>query len=78
MIKIDFSLAVSLYLCIFLFLIICSWLLFKKYKDKDLSLDVKFIWYCTVCTYAYINTKEENFSVCPRCGSYNKKVLKTS
>lgn len=75
MIKIDFSLVISLYLCGFISVVIWPWLLSKRHKDKDLSLDPRFIWYCSVCTYTYVNTKQEDFSVCPRCGSYNKREL---
>jgi len=49
------------------------WILGREKKSKDLSLDKKFIWFCSVCTYTYVNTKEELISICPRCGSYNKK-----
>jgi hypothetical protein len=73
MISIDFSLGVSLYILLFLNLILIIWLFSKKQKDKDLSLDPRLIWFCSVCTYTYINTKEDTISNCPRCGSYNKK-----
>jgi len=73
MIKIDFSLAIALFIIFFISSILVIWLLSKKQKDKDLSLDDRFIWFCSVCTYTYINTKEDAISVCPRCGSYNKK-----
>jgi hypothetical protein len=73
MIKVDFSLAVSLYAIICLGVILIIWLFSQKQKDKDLTLDPKFIWFCSVCTYTYINTKEEAISACPRCGSFNKK-----
>ncbi len=73
MISVDFSLAVALYAIFFLNLILVIWLFSKKQKDKDLSLDPRFIWFCSICTYTYINTKEDIISVCPRCGSYNKK-----
>ncbi len=36
-------------------------------------LDPAYIWHCSVCTYSYVNTKDEQISMCPRCGSYNKK-----
>ena len=74
MVSIDFSLAIALYILFFLTVILLVWFLDRKQEDKDLSLDPKFIWFCSVCTYTYINTKEENFSTCPRCGSYNKKI----
>lgn len=75
MISLDFSLAVSLYTLIVLGVILAVWLVKKKQKDKDLTLDGRFIWFCSVCTYTYINTKEDTISVCPRCGSYNKKSV---
>jgi len=75
MIEINFPLAVALYLVIFLVAVFFLWLLGRKQKNKELFLDQKFIWFCSVCTYTYINTKEDNISVCPRCGSYNKKLL---
>lgn len=73
MINLDFYFAVSLYLCAAVAVFLYVWVFNKKQKDKDLTLDPKFIWFCSVCTYTYINTKEEVISVCPRCGSYNKK-----
>lgn len=73
MISLDFSLAVSLFIFICVNIVLIIWLSERKQKDKDLSLDLKFTWYCSVCTYTYINTKEDMFSICPRCGSYNKK-----
>ena len=58
---------------LFVNVILVVWLFSKQKKDKELSLDPRFIWYCLVCTYTYVDTKEEAISVCPRCGSYNKK-----
>jgi len=74
MINLDFYLAVSLYLLVFIGAVLAFWLFGKKQKDKDFSLDPRFIWFCSVCTYTYVNTKEEAISACPRCGSYNKKT----
>lgn len=73
MIVIDFSFAIALFSLSVIGLIMAIWLLTKKDKGKDLGLDPKFIWYCSICTYTYINTKEEVISICPRCGNYNKK-----
>jgi hypothetical protein len=73
MINLDFSLGIALYCSLVLGLILCAWLFSKKQKEKDLSLDPRFIWFCSVCTYTYINTREDKISLCPRCGSYNKK-----
>lgn len=75
MINVDFSWALALYIVLFLAAAFAVWFLSsRKQEDKDLSLNPKFIWHCSVCTYTYINTREEMISVCPRCGSYNKKT----
>ncbi|KPK97381.1 MAG: hypothetical protein AMJ95_09285 [Omnitrophica WOR_2 bacterium SM23_72] len=73
MISIDFSLAIALFIGVLLVLLFLSWIFSKKQKDKDLNLDPRFIWFCSICTYTYVNTKEEVISICPRCGNYNKK-----
>jgi len=75
MINLDFSFAIAVYLFVFLSVLLLVWLASKKEKDKDLSLDPRFIWFCSICTYTYINTKEDVISICPRCGSYNKKTV---
>lgn len=75
MINLDFSLAVALFNTIFLALLLIFWVFGRKQKDKDLTLDPKHIWFCSICAYTYINTKEDVISVCPRCGNYNKKEL---
>jgi predicted Zn-ribbon and HTH transcriptional regulator len=73
MFTIDFSIAIAIYIVFILFTLLCVWLFSKKDKGKGLTLDPKHIWFCSVCTYNYINTKEDKISICPRCGSYNKK-----
>jgi len=73
MITINFYLAISLYLIFLVGAILLVWLLGIKEKDKDFSVDARFIWFCAICSYTYIDTKENLLSVCPRCGSYNKK-----
>ncbi|MFA5118055.1 MAG: hypothetical protein WC695_04275 [Candidatus Omnitrophota bacterium] len=71
MIRIDFSLAITFYLLLPLAVIFILWLKRVKHKEKDLFLNPKFIWFCSICTYTYINTKEAKISTCPRCGSFN-------
>jgi len=73
MISIDFSIGIALYILSILIVVFLLWFFSRKEKDKDLSLDPKYIWFCSVCTYTYINTKEDFISNCPRCGSYNKR-----
>lgn len=73
MINIDFSKAVAIFTFVFVVSILLLWILSRSEKDRDLTLDPRFIWFCSVCTYTYINTREEVISICPRCGNYNKK-----
>jgi len=72
-INLDFSLAIAIYSCALLLVILFIWVFKRKAKDKDLRLDAKYLWFCSICSYTYINTKEDVISACPRCGSYNKK-----
>ena len=73
MITINFYLAIALYLVLIVGAVLLAWLLGVKEKDKDLSVDARFIWFCTVCSYTYIDTKGNPLSICPRCNSYNRK-----
>jgi len=73
MITINFYLAVALYLILLIGPVLLIWLLGIREKDKDLSVDIRFIWFCTVCSYTYIDTAGNPLSICPRCSSYNKK-----
>jgi rubrerythrin len=50
-----------------------AWVRAMRLRDRTLSLDPRYIWFCSVCTYTYINTHDEIITTCPRCGSYNKK-----
>ena len=74
MINIDFSFGITIYMIIVVNVILLIWFFDKnRQKKKDLSLDERFIWFCSICTYTYVNTKEEVISICPRCGNYNKR-----
>ena len=75
MILVDFSQAVAVFCAAVLAAIFALWVFHRKQKDRDLNLDPRFIWFCSICTYTYINTKEDVISTCPRCGNYNKKEL---
>ena len=78
MITVNFYSAVALYALIIIIAVFSIWLFSRQEKDKELSLDERFIWFCSICTYTYINTRDELISVCPRCGSYNKKLVDTT
>lgn len=73
MIRIDFSLAVALYLLLTLGLIVGLWFIFEqRIKAKGSLGQRKNVWHCSVCTYTYLDT-ETDLSICPRCKSYNRR-----
>lgn len=73
MISIDFSLAVAIYILITLIGLLLVWVFTRNEGEKELSLDPKYIWFCSICSYTYVNTKEDVISTCPRCLSYNTR-----
>lgn len=74
MVKVEFSLAVALYLLLTVCLVLLAWLIFEKKKVfKKFSSEKDFFWQCSICTYVYVDSRHTKISQCPRCGSYNKK-----
>lgn len=74
MIKIEFSLAITLYLIVTTCVILLMWLVFERRNVlRYVSSDKNFFWQCDVCTYVYVDTVHKTISTCPRCRSYNKR-----
>jgi rubrerythrin len=73
---IDLDAAIAVYIFAVLAAVSVAWVRSRRRLKKELFLDERFIWFCSICTYTYINTKGEHISMCPRCGSYNKKSEK--
>ena len=74
MIKIEISLAVSLYLIFSVIGLLIIWIFLDRKKGlRKINPEEKFVWQCPICTYFYIDSQNDNFSVCPRCGSYNTR-----
>lgn len=73
MIKIEFSLAVALYLILTICVMLAALVLKNKNELKQFSSEKNFLWQCSICTYTYVDSRHNNISQCPRCGSYNKK-----
>ena len=73
MIKIEFSLAITLYIvlttCIILLILV-----FKNRKEpKQFSSEKNYLWQCSICTHVYVDSMHANISQCKRCGSYSNK-----
>lgn len=73
MIKIDFYLAIGVYLSVMLIAALSYFAFSREKPGKDSSLDERSFWYCNVCLYTYVSTTLGAFSHCPRCGSINQK-----
>jgi rRNA maturation endonuclease Nob1 len=73
MIKIDLALAISLYISVFAVGILLIWIYLDRNKFKKYSSDDMYMWQCSVCMYAYVDSIHKEISVCPICGCYNKK-----
>lgn len=75
MIKIELNLAVSIYLSISL-IILLFWVIFEGRKKLSRYSSEKSLRQCPVCFYAYIDSRAEEISQCPRCKTLHKNVEK--
>ncbi|OIO37547.1 MAG: hypothetical protein AUJ75_04045 [Candidatus Omnitrophica bacterium CG1_02_49_10] len=74
MIKIDITTAVFLYLAVWIVGFFVVWIFVDKDRGKrSYGHDERYIWQCSICTKVYVDSKNDMFSVCPACGSYNKR-----
>ncbi|MBU0683797.1 MAG: hypothetical protein ABIH85_00360 [Candidatus Omnitrophota bacterium] len=75
MIKVDIATALFLYLFITAIGLLIVWSFFSfGTKLKTFSSDEKHIWRCSICTFTYIDSRNELVSKCPRCKSFNQRV----
>lgn len=74
MIKLDISSLIFFYTLFSAIIILIIWFLFGyKRAPKQISKDMDCVWKCSVCFHSYIDSKHDEISICPLCGSYNKK-----
>jgi len=58
MIKIDFSSAISVYLCLSIFLVFILWI-FYNYRKGGILNETKYLQQCPYCTYMFFNYTPE-------------------
>jgi len=75
MIKLDISTLTFFYILFSVVLLAGLWMLFghKGMRRPPARRPEDYIWRCSVCSHNYIDSKHEDISICPLCGSYNKK-----
>ncbi|MBD3380474.1 MAG: hypothetical protein GF408_08455 [Candidatus Omnitrophica bacterium] len=77
MVKLDISMALFFYLLFTAVFMLIVWSFFDLGTGlKSYGSDEKYIWHCPICAYNYIDSRNEEISVCPRCKSYNQRVDK--
>jgi len=75
-IKLDISVALFLYLFFTVIVTFALWIwLERDSKVNAFKVSRENVWQCSVCSYVYTDTKNEDFSRCPRCRSINKKEV---
>ena len=75
MIYLSIDQAAALYVLLFVIIFVGGYAfsLFRKYRVWNLK-EYK-LWHCTICAFVYSSIFDQDMTVCPRCGSYNKKEL---
>jgi rubrerythrin len=56
-------------------IVVIMWFI-NEAKSKSGSLEIESenaFWQCQICAYTYVDSHHKDISICPRCGSYNKK-----
>jgi len=74
MIKVDISMAVAIYIILWIVSLLFFWVFFLRGpRLKSYTQDKRFIWQCSICLNNYVDSKNDLISKCPECGSFNKR-----
>ena len=69
MIKVDFVVAISWFLCLILLFVFVVWI-FYNYYEGPREGNVKVLKQCPYCSHLFFNDGEKDIEQCPRCQSY--------
>jgi hypothetical protein len=74
MLKLHITTVIFFYILFSAFILLVIWAI-SGYKGlRSVSpKDIEYIWKCSVCLNTYIDSRSDDISLCPLCGSYNKK-----
>ena len=74
MIRLTISSLIFFYTLLSVVVILIAWIISGYRSTKRLlPKDIDFIWKCSICLNTYVDSKKEDISICPLCGSYNKR-----
>lgn len=76
MIEVSFSFFYVVYIVFFTFLAFFMWFINEaRYKSGSLEIESEnAFWQCHICANTYVDSQHKDISICPRCGSYNKRT----
>jgi len=74
MIKLEVQSAFFYYVAFFLIALVALWI----FSGRGPRLNIRkrervHFWKCAICLHDYIDSKNDELSVCPLCGSYNRR-----
>jgi hypothetical protein len=73
MVQVDISTAVCIYLFLNVVGLLVLWFLSEMNRVFYPQSGRNYFWQCSICMFTYIDSRHEVISVCPHCGSYNKR-----
>lgn len=78
MIRLNISDLIFLYILSTAVVIMVVWVAgcYRKGYMQSRPAAAEYIWKCGVCANIYIDSRHEDMSACPLCGSYNKREVK--
>ena len=80
MIRIDITTLIFFYILFSVIGIFIIWTILGYKGIRGVSgnkkNNIEQIWKCSICLHTYIDSLHEDISVCPLCGSYNKRDQK--
>ena len=72
MITVDFYQAIGIFFLILIVGFLSVWVITRRRRETGVT-DHLHIWHCSICAHTYSKRRKEVITVCPKCGSYNKK-----
>jgi len=75
MINLSFAQAIAVYVLFFIVIFIGGLSFAFLCKNKQWYPKEFKLWQCSICNFVYSCVFDDNITVCPRCGSFNKQEV---